>query len=158
MSVPCLAATLRGEPGRYCTVTVELPFPPPPRDLPPEPRHRVVAALPEPSEAASAIDELVAAGFRRDGIYGLYGEEGLRRLDPTGRRHGFRGRLLRTAQMIIAAGDDIAIDADYIAEGGVVLTVPAANPDEAGRAAHVLKAHGGTHVRYFAGLTVIELS
>lgn len=139
-------------------MTVKLPFTPPPGDLHPEPRHRVVAALPEPSEAARAIDELEAVGFPRDRIYGLYGEDGLRRLDPTGRHHGFRGRLLRTTQMIIAAGDDITIDAEHIAEGGVVLTVPAANPDEAGRAAHVLKAHGGTHVRYFGRLTVTELS
>ena len=139
-------------------VSSGLPFKTPPGDLHPEPWRRVVGALPGPDEAALAIADLEAAGYPGDEIYALCGADGLRRLDPTGRHHGLWGRLVRGTDVVMASADDIAHNADHIARGGVVVTVPAETRHDAGQAALIIKRHGGTHVRYFGSLTVTDLS
>ena len=123
-----------------------------------EPRHRVIAILPGRDDASAAIADLDAAGFPRQGIGALKGANGLERLDPTGRYHGLWGRIVRTTQVVFAWADEVAHDADHIGRGGVGLSIPAATPDEARRAAEILKRHGAQHVRYFGSLTFTELS
>jgi hypothetical protein len=123
-----------------------------------EPRHSVIAILPGGENASAAVADLVAAGFPRRGIGALCGDNGLERLDPTGRYHGLWGRIVRTTQVVFAWADEVAHDAEHIGRGGVGLSVPAATPDEARRAAEILRRHGAQHIRYFGSLTFTELS
>ena len=64
---------------------------PPGPDMFTEPRHRFVARLADPDEAASALVDLTSAGFRRDEVFVISGDEGIRRMDPAGLDHGLKG-------------------------------------------------------------------
>jgi|SRR6266540_48787 len=59
------------------------------------PTNRVVGTVGDAGKAREAIDALLRAGFDRDEIDILHGEEDLHRLDPTG-QHGFLAQFHRT--------------------------------------------------------------
>ncbi len=58
--------------------------------------NRVVGTVGNADKARDAIDALLRAGFDREHIDVLHGEEDLRRLDPTGAAHGFLAQFQRT--------------------------------------------------------------
>jgi len=58
--------------------------------------NRVVGTISDAAKAAAAIDALLRAGFDRQHIDVLHGEEDIRRLDPTGAEHGFLAQFQRT--------------------------------------------------------------
>lgn len=58
--------------------------------------NRVVGTVGNADKALAAIDALLRAGFDREHIDVLHGEEDLRRLDPTGAAHGFLAQFQRT--------------------------------------------------------------
>jgi uncharacterized protein (TIGR02246 family) len=60
------------------------------------PTNRVVGTVADADKAKEAIDALLRAGFNRDDIDILHGEEDLHRLDPTGADHGFLTQFHRT--------------------------------------------------------------
>lgn len=59
------------------------------------PTNRVVGTISDAAKAREAIDALLRAGFDRDHIDILHGEEALHRLDPTGAEHGFLAQFQR---------------------------------------------------------------
>jgi uncharacterized protein (TIGR02246 family) len=59
------------------------------RDFVLYPTNRVVGTIADAEKAREAVDALVRAGFDRQHIDMLHGEEDLHRLDPTGADHGF---------------------------------------------------------------------
>jgi uncharacterized protein (TIGR02246 family) len=60
------------------------------------PTNRVVGTVGDAAKAGAAIDALLRAGFDRQDIDILHGEEDLQRLDPTGVEHGFLAQFQRT--------------------------------------------------------------
>ena len=60
------------------------------------PTNRVVGTVGDAAKAGAAIDALLRAGFDRQDIDILHGEEDLHRLDPTGVEHGFLAQFHRT--------------------------------------------------------------
>lgn len=60
------------------------------------PTNRVVGTVSDADKARAAIDALLRAGFDRQAIDILHGEEDLQRLDPTGAAHGFLAQFHRT--------------------------------------------------------------
>jgi uncharacterized protein (TIGR02246 family) len=60
------------------------------------PTNRVVGTVGDAGKAQAAIDALLRAGFDREDIDILHGEEDLQRLDPTGGGHGFLAQFQRT--------------------------------------------------------------
>jgi len=60
------------------------------------PTNRVVGTVPDAGQAKEAIAALLAAGFDRQEIDILHGEEDLHRLDLTGAEHGFLAQFHRT--------------------------------------------------------------
>lgn len=58
--------------------------------------NRVVGTIGNADKARAAIDALLRAGFDREHVDVLHGEEDLRRLDPTGAAHGFLAQFQRT--------------------------------------------------------------
>lgn len=65
-------------------------------DFIPYPTQRVVGTIADAHDARSAIEALLQQGFQRSDIDVLRGEEGLRRLDPSGSEHGFFAQFQRT--------------------------------------------------------------
>ena len=61
----------------------------------PYPTNRVVGTIADAEHADAAVKALVEAGFDRQSIDVLHGDEDLSRLDPTGAEHGVLERLQR---------------------------------------------------------------
>lgn len=66
------------------------------KDFIPYPTNRVVGTIGDADKARAAIDALLGAGFARENIDILHGEEDIQRLDPTGASHGFLAQFQRT--------------------------------------------------------------
>ena len=130
-------------------------FAPPLPDLLRTPSHRVIGVLAGPDEATASLVELGESGFAREEIHAICGEEGVRRLDPSGKHHGLRGRLIRAVENV---ADDTLFDyADDLAAGAVIVSVPAFDDGTQSRAAHILRDHGAKKMRYFGTATITEL-
>jgi hypothetical protein len=125
---------------------------PPGPDLLREPRHRVVARLPDPDSAASALADLTNAGFRAEEVFVISGEEGIRRIDPAGLHHGLKGRVIRAADYL-TYGELIAEDTAHLEAGGVIVSLPARDADERERAERVLRARDASQMRYWGEWT-----
>jgi len=121
------------------------------------PRHRVLARLPGPDDAVAVVEALTKAGIPAAEVFVLCGPAGALRLDPSGRHHGLKGRLIRSVQAVTAYGDEIYDDAAHLAAGGVIISTPARNPDEREVAQRVLRHHGATEMRYFGESTFEEV-
>ena len=128
-------------------------FATPPDDLTREPRHRVIASMPGPDEAAAAIADLVAQGVAKDDIYVLFGEEGLRRLDPTGRHHGLKGRILRALDVALSAGSVLQEYGEHLERGRVLVSAPARDEKERKQSQDALRGHGASAMRYYGVAT-----
>src|SRR3712207_134030 len=66
------------------------------RDFISYPTNRVVGTILDPDKAGAVVDALLKAGFTRQDIDILHGEEDLHRLDLTGAEHGYLAQLQRT--------------------------------------------------------------
>src|SRR6186713_646401 len=60
------------------------------------PTNRVAGTITDADEAKAAVEDLVSAGFVREAIDVLHGEQDLRRLDPSGGEHGIFAKLQRS--------------------------------------------------------------
>jgi uncharacterized protein (TIGR02246 family) len=60
------------------------------------PTNRVAGTISDAGKAREAVDALLRAGFDREEIDVLHGDEDLQRLDPTGDEHGFLAQFQRT--------------------------------------------------------------
>ena len=60
------------------------------------PTNRVAGTISDRDEAKKAVENLVAAGFDREAIDVLHGEQDLHRLDPSGDEHGIFAKLQRS--------------------------------------------------------------
>lgn len=130
---------------------------PPGRGLLKEPIDRLVARLPGPDDAAGAMSDMRDAGVELDEVFIICGDEGVRRLDPSGRHHGLKGRLIRTIQYVTSYGNLIEEDAAHVEAGGVIVTMPAETPDERRAAEDILRQHNASRMRYYSGSTVEDL-
>jgi uncharacterized protein (TIGR02246 family) len=66
------------------------------RDFIRYPTNRVVGTVADADKANAAVDALLRAGFNREDIDVLHGEQALKRLDPTGIDHGLLAQVHRT--------------------------------------------------------------
>ena len=143
--------------GRVSALTPEDLFAEPPGpDMFTEPRHRFVARLPDPDEAASALVDLTSAGFRTDEVFLISGDQGIRRMDPSGLHHGLKGRLVRAVDYL-AYGEMIEEDAAHLEAGGVIVSLPARDQNERERAEQVLRARHASRMRYWGDWTFEDI-
>ena len=75
----------------------------------PYPINRVVGTVADAKNAHTAIDALLRAGFDRQDIDILNGEEDILRLDPTGEEHGFLAQFQRTLLRIASPVEEYSI-------------------------------------------------
>ena len=118
----------------------------------PYPTNRVVGTIADAEHAKAAVGALVKAGFDRHVVDILYGEEDLRRLDPTGEEHGVFERLQRTVIRTGHPAEEYRHLMQHVQDvraGRSVVMVLA--PERAARtiAADILSAHGAEFVGFY---------
>ena len=117
----------------------------------PYPTNRVAGTITDSADASQAVDALVAAGFDRDDIDMLHGNEDLRRLDPAGAEHGLFAKLQRSL-VRGAMGSEfkgLTHHVEDLQAGRFVVMVLA--PDRRARdlVADILHAHGAEFVGFY---------
>jgi hypothetical protein len=115
------------------------------------PTNRVAGTIADSAAARRAVDALTAAGFARDAIDVLHGEQDLHRLDPSGGEHGVFAQLQR-ALIRGAAGFEIKrlnSHVDDVRAGKSVIMVLAPEGRSRDRAANILHAHGAEFVGFY---------
>jgi uncharacterized protein (TIGR02246 family) len=118
----------------------------------PYPTNRVVGTIAEAKDADAAVEALVEAGFDRPSIDVLRGEDGLRRLDPTGAEHGVLERLQRAVIRMGAHVEEyqhLMRHVEDVRAGRCVVMVLAPRLEARTVAADILNAHGAEFVGFY---------
>jgi ketosteroid isomerase-like protein len=118
----------------------------------PYPTDRVVGTIDDAKNVRAAIEALSQAGFARDEIDVLHGEDDLNRLDPTGAEHGFLARFQRT--LIRTAGPveehkHLTRHVEDVRAGRFVVMVVAKQPAQRRTAAEILSSHGAEFIGFY---------
>jgi hypothetical protein len=113
------------------------------------PTNRVVGTIDDPAEAQAASEALLEAGFKLEEIDVLYGEEGLRRLDPTGKEHGLLAHFQRAVQQYNEERKYIRHHEEDLRAGHFVIMVLAGAPERRDTAKEILQSHGGHFIVFF---------
>ncbi|HEU4689480.1 MAG TPA: SgcJ/EcaC family oxidoreductase [Vicinamibacterales bacterium] len=122
------------------------------RSFIPYPTNRVVGTIADAEHADAAIKTLMEAGFDRQAIDVLHGDEDLSRLDPTGADHGVLERLQRALIRTGGPAEEykhLMHHVEDVRAGRFVIMVLA--PEREGRtvAADILNAHGAEFVGFY---------
>ena len=115
------------------------------------PTNRVAGTITDADEAKKAVEDLVAAGFDREAIDVLHGEQDLRRLDPSGGEHGLFAKLQRSL-VRGAVGSEfkhLTHHVEDVQAGRFVVMVLAREPRTRDVAAEILYAHGAEFVGFY---------
>jgi hypothetical protein len=121
------------------------------------PLHRIVAVIDGAPNLGLALADLGSAGYDVSKVNVLSGPQGARLLDPTGVRHGLRGRLLRWRQGYGYETDALGVHTDALVNGRHVVYVPVTGDQERRRVLDVLRARGGHHLLHFRRWTIEEI-
>lgn len=118
----------------------------------PYPTHRVVGTIADPKEARAAIEALLVAGFERQDIDILHGEEALHRLDAAGAEHGFLAQFQRTLIRATRPAEEfkhLSHHIDDVRAGRFVIMVLAKERPKRNVAADILNSHGAEFVGFY---------
>ena len=121
------------------------------------PTDRVVATIDDPADAQAAIEALLEAGCTPEEIDVLYGAEGLRRLDPTGKEHGLLARFQRTLLQFNEEPKYIRRHEEDLRAGHFVIMVRAEEPERREAVKEILQSHGGHFIVFFGKLAMHRL-
>jgi hypothetical protein len=115
------------------------------------PTHAVTASFPAGENVRPILEELSAAGFPDDVIEVFSGDEGLKKLDPEGRHHGWWVRFVRSLDDTFFEDDHMfrRTEQNLRAGGSVVAVFTFKDGEKKKRAASILKAHRGQDVVYW---------
>jgi uncharacterized protein (TIGR02246 family) len=118
----------------------------------PYPTNRVVGTVADANDARAAIDALLQAGFDRQDVDILHGDEDIQRLDPSGEQHGFLAQFQRTLLRIAGPAEEykhLRHHVDDVRAGRFVIMVLAKERDQRMRAADILNAHGAEFIGFY---------
>jgi uncharacterized protein (TIGR02246 family) len=121
-------------------------------DFIPYPTNRVVGTVADAKNAHAAIKALLQAGFDRQDIDILHGDEDIQRLDPTGAEHGFLAQFQRTLLRIAGPAEEykhLRHHVEDVRAGRFVIMVLTKERDQRMRAADILNAHGAEFVGFY---------
>jgi hypothetical protein len=121
------------------------------------PLNRMVAIIDGAPDLGHALADLGTAGIDVSKVDVLSGPLGARLLDPTGARHGLRGRFLRWRQQHGYEADALQVTADALLTGRHVMSVPVKGDEERRRVIDVLHARGGHHLLHFRRWTIEQV-
>jgi len=123
------------------------------------PTGRLLAVIDDAAAAGRAAADLVAAGFGRDAVEVLVGDDGRERLGRLGPRPNALSRLVRVFQFLLMdqTPDFLVYEAALI-EGRAVLAVRADRRERMLEAATRLEAGGAHFQNWFGRLATEEIS
>jgi hypothetical protein len=121
------------------------------------PTNRVVGTVDDPGAAQAVVEALLEAGFATDEIDILYGEEGLRRLNPTGEEQGVLARVLRAAFQWNEEDKYLRQHVEDIRAGHFVIMILAKEPEKREKVREILKSHGGRFIKFFGNWAIQSL-
>src|SRR5688572_27048821 len=116
------------------------------------PTNHVVGTIRDADKAQAAIDALLRAGFEREDIDVLHGEEDLRRLDPSGAEHGFFAQFQRTLIRLAGPVEEAAHLRHHVEDvraGRFVIMVLAKDQERRDLVAGILSAHGAEFMGFY---------
>lgn len=116
--------------------------------------NRVVGVV-SPNEGTNVASELAASGFG-ELVDSVCGEQGAKRIDFAGERHGLLGKVNRTLHW---ANEDKYMrryEAELLAGNCVVLAY-ADDDEKIGRAHRIIQGHGGRYINHFGSMVITEL-
>ena len=118
----------------------------------PYPTNRVVGTIADAEHAEAAVEALVEAGFDRQSIDVLHGEEDLSRLDPKGAEHGviewLQRKLIRTAGPV-EEYKHLMHHVEDVRAGRRVIMVLAPEREARTVVGDILSAHGAEFVGFY---------
>lgn len=115
------------------------------------PTNRVVGTVSDAGNAKAAIDALLQAGFDRQDIDILHGEEDLHRLDATGADHGFLAQFQRTVSRTFELEEfkHLTHHVEDVRAGRYLIMVLAKQRAQRILAAEILNRHGAEFVGFY---------
>lgn len=115
------------------------------------PTNRVAGTITDAGEAKRAVEDMVAAGFDREDIDVLHGEEDLRRLDPSGGEHGLFAKLQRSLVRGTVGLElkHLTHHVEDVKAGRFVVMVLARERGSRDVAAEILHTHGAEFVGFY---------
>jgi uncharacterized protein (TIGR02246 family) len=115
------------------------------------PTNRVVGTLADPDKARAAVDALLQAGFGREDIDILHGEEDLKRLDPAGAEHGFLAQFQLTLIRTFGLEEfrHLTHHLEDVRAGRFVIMVRTARRTQRIVAADILNRYGAEFVGFY---------
>jgi uncharacterized protein (TIGR02246 family) len=122
------------------------------REFIPYPTNRVVGTIADATNARAAIDGLLQAGFTREDIDILHGEDDVRRLDQTGDEHGFLAQFQRTLLRMAAPVEEhkhLMHHLEDVRAGRFVIMVLAKERNKRDVAADILNAYGAEFIGFY---------
>jgi len=121
--------------------------------------NRLMAVVDQPEAGTAAAAALVQAGFPRQAVVVLLGEEDADRMDSLGKAGGFLARAWRSVQFTqMDQMVDLAVYEAALRDGRAVLSVHARRVVERDRAKRVLEAGGAHFMNYFGRIATEEVS
>ena len=127
----------------------------------PYPTNRVVGTIADAEHADAAVKALVEAGFDRQSIDVLHGDEDLSRLDPTGAEHGILERLQRALIRTGGPAEEykhLMHHVEDVRAGRFVIMVLAPQREERTVAADILNEYGAEFVGFYGRWAWQELT
>jgi hypothetical protein len=122
------------------------------------PEDAVLGVIDDTDQVSGAVEALMAASFPEDKILVLADEEGVDRIDPTGKGHGWRGRLIRTSQVLGAEREQTDRHVQELRAGHFVVGVwGIVDEEKKTRARDALAAHGAHFINYYSRWATHEL-
>jgi uncharacterized protein (TIGR02246 family) len=122
------------------------------RDFIPYPTNRIVGTVPDSARAQAAINALLQAGFEREDVDILHGEDGMHRLDPTGGEHGILEQLQRTLIRVAGPVEEhkhLTHHFEDVRAGRIVIMVLAKRREQRMVAADILNANGAEFIGFY---------
>ena len=121
------------------------------------PMNRVAGTIDDPTDAHAAIAALIEAGYKLEEIDVLCGEEGMRRLDPTGKEHGLLARFQRAVLQYNSEYKYLSHHEEDLRAGHFVIMVRAEEPERRDTVKEILQSHGGHFLVFFGRLAMHRL-
>ena len=122
------------------------------------PTDHLLSAFRDPTGAAEAAAELVAAGMQAADVSILRGDEGAARLDGTGAANGVVARLRRLASFTMMDQlPDMAMYERAVRDGGAVVMVRVRGDQRKAVATDALRRHGGHFINYYGRFATEEV-
>ncbi len=122
------------------------------------PTDHLLAAFRDPTAAAAAAAEIVAAGIPDGAVTILRGKEGADRLDGTGSANGWLARARRLVSFTLMDQlPDMAMYERAVRDGGAVVMVRVRGDQRTAVVADILRRHGGHFINHYGRFATEEI-